>query len=154
MYIASFHVWHSNKEEIARRKNDTTARNSTPNLGIIDHVFLTKPSTSETLNGYIFFEKLSESFHLYSYKEKLITSSDVVIPLFGRVFSKHVMSCKITSDGDSLLASNYFQDIIDIITIKNNTASKVHPKTYLQREISISTLSQMLRHVILRNLKE
>lgn len=85
---------------------------------------------------------------------KQITSSDVIIPLSGHVFSKHGMYCKFISDRNSLLASKYFQEIMDIISIKKNTASKGHPQTHGQREISISTLSQMFRHVILRNPKE
>lgn len=83
-----------------------------------------------------------------------MTSTEIGLMLFDRVFSKHGVPRTIILDGDKLLMSHSFKENTRMLNIELNMASKGHPHTDGYSKNMIGTLSAMIRTTAQKKLLE
>ena len=92
-------------------------------------------------------DKLSKRA-LFNPTNKTLHTPEAAALLHSQVFSKHGVPALIISDRDPRFKSKFWKGLMEVLSVKLNLSTADHPQTDGQSEITIRTLSNMLRRSI------
>ena len=116
---------------------------------VISMDFVTElPTSSSGFDAvFVIVDKLSKRA-LFIPTNKTVDTAEAAQLLQSHVFSKHGVPTRIISDRDPRFKSNFWKGMSELLSVKLNISSTDHPQTDGQSEITIRTLSNMLRKSI------